>query len=157
MENRFLNSREIRKIKEQVIQEFGYFWQQDYAYLLNENQKLFVINKDIKRIDLKKLRIDKIGLYVAEVKENQVRLSKEGAQLLAQEAEQRHQKLNNLLELTKQELKDYFHGSDLNKDLGTSSRLVILHYQNEIIGCARYKEGRIINFLPKLNRGEVII
>ena len=124
---------------------------------MNEDGRLFIINKDIAKIDLKKLRIDRIGLYAAEVKNNQPRLSKEGAQLLVQEAEQQHKTVKNILELTAEEVKDYFQGSNLSKDLGNESKLVLLKYEDNILGCARYKEGKIINFLPKMNRGEVII
>src|SRR3989344_6456422 len=152
MQNKILNNKEIKKIKEQCVKQFGVFLKEDYAYLLNENERLFIINKDITRIDLKELRIDRFGLYFAEVKENQLRLSKEGAQLLAQESGE----LQHTVELTKEDVKAYFQGSDLIKDLGSESILVILKYLDNILGCARYKEGRILNFLPKMNRGEVI-
>ncbi|HLC52189.1 MAG TPA: hypothetical protein VJI98_03005 [Candidatus Nanoarchaeia archaeon] len=155
MQNKILNNKEIKKIKEQCVKQFGVFLKEDYAYLLNENERLFIINKDITRIDLKELRVDRFGLYFAEVKENQVRLSKEGAQLLIYE--NKGNKIKNTIELTKAELKSYFQGQDLVKDLGGESRLIILLYQDETIGCARYKEGKIINFLPKMNRGEVIL
>lgn len=157
MENKILNNKEVKKIREQCTKQFGTFLKKDYAYLLNENERLFVVNKDIARIDLKKLKVDKFGLYFAEVKSNQVRLSKEGAQLLAQEAKESSVELKNSLQLTKEELKNYFQGLDLEKDLGKESKLLILQYQNNTIGCARYKEGKIINFLPKMNRGEVIL
>ena len=157
MENTFLNNKEVKKIREQFIETYGYFWQEDYAYLMNENDRLFLINKDVAKVDFKKLRLDRIGLYVAEVREGQVRLSKEGAQLLVQEAEKNKALIKNRLELTKQEVKAYFYGVDLTKDLGTESKLVILEHDKNVIGCARYKEGKIINFLPKLNRGEVIV
>ncbi len=157
MQNKILNAKEIKHIREQCIHEFGYFWEGDYAYLLNEKDRLFIINNDLIKVDLKKLRIDRIGLYVAEVRDKQVRLSKEGAQLLVQEAEKSGKKIKNLLQLTPEEVKEYFQGLDLSKDLGEESKLLVLQYQNNTIGCARYKEKTIINFLPKLNRGEVIL
>jgi NOL1/NOP2/fmu family ribosome biogenesis protein len=154
---KILNNKEIKKIRQSLVREFGYFWQGDYAYLMNEKDRLYLINKDIGKIDLKKLRIDKLGLYVAEVKNGQVRLSKEGAQFLVKEAKENNIQIKNLLELTQQEVKAYFYGVDLRKDLGEDSKLVILQYEDNIIGCARYKEGKILNFLPKMNRGEVIL
>ena len=96
-----INTREIKRIKEILINEFGYFLTGDFAYLMNEKNRLFVVNKDLARIDLKKLRIDRIGLYFAEVKNSQVRLSKEGTQLLAQEAKKDKKQLNN--EIKKEE------------------------------------------------------
>ena len=153
MQNKFLNSKEIKNIREQCIKQFGTFLKKDYVFILSEKDRLFVINSDVAKIDLTKLRIDRFGLYFGEVKENQLRLSKEGAQLLAQESGE----LQHTVELTKEDVKAYFQGSDLIKDLGSESILVILKYLDNILGCARYKEGRILNFLPKMNRGEVIL
>ncbi len=152
-----LNTREIKKIKEIVIKEFGYFLKKDYAYLKNEKGKIFVVNKDLANIDLDKLRIDKIGLYFAEVKHNQVRFSKEGAQLLAKEAARDKVELKNVVELSEKEMKDYFQGIDLEKDLGEENKLILLKYNGYIFGCAKYKEKKVLNFLPKIHRGEVII
>ncbi|MEK6853284.1 MAG: hypothetical protein AABX64_01245, partial [Nanoarchaeota archaeon] len=59
--------------------------------------------------------------------------------------------------LDKEEIKLYFKGVDLKKDLGGKSRHVLIKYENDIIGCSKYKEGVILNYLPKINRGEVIV
>ncbi len=152
-----LNSREIKKIKEQVTKDFGYFPVEDYAFILNENGNLFLVSKDITKINLDHLIIDRVGLYFAEVKNTQVRLSKEGAQLLAEEALKKKIKLRNQVELTAEETKDYFQGHDVQKDLGTENRLILLSYNGNILGCAKYKEKTILNFLPKIHRGEVIL
>ncbi|MBU0460404.1 MAG: hypothetical protein KKH52_01865 [Nanoarchaeota archaeon] len=151
---KILNTREIKKIREVVVAEFGGFLTKDYAYLENEKGKVFLVNKDISRIELKNLRIDKMGLYFAEVKNNQVRLSKEGAQLLYLESEG---KLSNIISLNNSEVKTYFTGVDLEKDLGKENKLVILEFNRNILGCAQYKERKILNFLPKIHRGEIII
>jgi len=152
-----LNTREVKRIKELLIQQFGYALQEDYAYLLNEKNKIYLVNKDAAKLDWKKLIIDKLGLYFAEDKETEIRLSKEGAQLLASEAKKNKKKLLNVVELTKEETKNYFQGQDLPKDLGVDSKNVFLQYKHNILGCAKYKEGKILNFLPKTYRGEVIL
>ncbi|MBS3116206.1 hypothetical protein J4421_01280 [Candidatus Woesearchaeota archaeon] len=157
MQNKILNKKEIKKIKEALICQFGYFWEEDYVYLLNENDRLFIINKDLAKIELQKVHIDRIGLYVAEVKKEQLRLSKEGSLLLVTEARKKKKKIRNIIDLTKEEVKSYFQGNDLEKDLGTESKFMLLQYQKNVLGCAKYKEGKIINFLPKIHRGEVIL
>ena len=149
---KILNSREVKRIKEIVVKDFGGFLQEDYAYLQNEKGKVFVINKDIARIKLENLKIDKMGLYFAEVKNNQVRLSKEGAQLLTLQ----NKKLQNIVSLNNNEVKDYFSGKDLDKELG-ENKLVLLEYEENILGCAKYKDQKILNFLPKNHRGTVIL
>src|SRR3989344_4600034 len=100
-------------------------------------QQLKILNsKEITKVNLNNLKIDKIGLYFAEVQENQARLSKEGAQLLRLQNEQ----LQNVVSLNEVETKSYFAGKDLDKDLGEQNRMVILEHGQDILGCARYKD-----------------
>ena len=152
-----LNTREIKKIKEMLQYDFGFFPEEDYAYLQNEKDKIFVVRKEVAHLDLKKLIVDKIGLYFGELKDTQLRLSKEGAQLLALAAEKKGKKLKNVVTLSAAEIKEYFQGMDVVRDLGPESKLLLLQYNQEILGCSPYKEGKILNFLPKAHRGEVIL
>ncbi|MBI2665303.1 hypothetical protein HYX12_01615 [Candidatus Woesearchaeota archaeon] len=153
-----LNTREVKLIKDALMEQFGYFPEEDFAYLMNDKKRVFIVNKDIGKIELKNLIIDRIGLYFGEImNDKSFRLSKEGAQLLDREAKENRKKLDNTVDLTEKELKDYFQGQDLEKDLGGKNRLVLLYFNRDIIGCAKYKEGKILNFLPKIHRGEVIV
>ena len=147
-----LNSKEVKKFREIVLKDFGVFSEGDYAFLINENGRVFIVNKEIDQIDLTKLRIDKMGLYFAEYKNTQVRLSKEGAAFLAQFG-----KLKHLLELSSEEVERYFQGEELKKDLGEDGKWLILSFEKNILGCAKYKDGVILNFLPKIHRGTVIV
>ena len=148
-----LNTREIKKINEILVKKFGGKLSKEYAYLKNEKDRIFIVSKDIAKINLKNLRIDKLGFYFAEYKNNHIRLSKEGAQLLAQEADD----VKNIVDLTENEVKMYFTGVDLNKNIGNEDHQVLLKYKDNILGCAKYKEGKILNYLPKIHRGEVIL
>ncbi|NQV91802.1 hypothetical protein HQ489_04990 [Candidatus Woesearchaeota archaeon] len=150
----FLNTRDVKKIREQVVHDFGFFPEGDYAFLQTDRDRLFIVNKDVAKLELKNLRIDRMGLYFGEVKPNQIRLSKEGAQLLVRLGDK---KVTNIIEIDEEEVKFYFQGNDLIKDLGEDNRLIILKHNKEIIGCASYKEGKVLNFLPKIHRGTVIV
>lgn len=156
--NPILNTREIKVIKERLIAQFGVAPAEDYAYLQGKNNKISLVNKDIQKIDLNGLRIDRVGLYFAEVMDDgSVRLSKEGAQLLVGETHRQKKKLLNTVELSAEEVRSYFQGNDLSKDLGLGNRFVLLFFNNNCLGCAKYKENTILNFLPKIHRGEVIV
>ena len=157
MQLKILNTREVKKIKQLLIEQFDYALQRDYAYLMNQKERIFLVNKDLAKVDLKNLRVDRIGLYFGELKVNHLRLSKEGSSLLVREARENKKVVKNLVNLSKEELKKYFKGEDLIRDLGEESKQIILAYEEEIIGCASYKEGKIINYLPKIHRGEVIV
>lgn len=152
MKLKILNTREIKKIREIVIRDFGVWFEGDYAFLKNERNRLFMVNKDISKLNLDNLRIDRMGVYIAEISDNQVRLSKSGVQLLGKFGELKHE-----VSLKKEEVSLYFKGQDLEKDLGEESKLVVLKYQGVILGCARYKEGNVLNFLPKVHRSNVVL
>ena len=153
----FLNTRELKAFREQVQDAFGHFPEKEYAYVQSEKGKIFLISKDLARIDVEKLRIDRIGFYFAEIYTQQVRLSKEGAQLLFLDAQRRKKKLKNVVLLTIGEVQQYFAGRTLERDLPGETRFVILQYGHEVLGCALYKEKRIHNYLPKEYRREVIL
>ncbi|MBI2573483.1 hypothetical protein HYV86_06475 [Candidatus Woesearchaeota archaeon] len=152
-----LNSREIKKIREMLLEDFDYYPEGDFALLSNETQRIFLVNRDIARLDLDHLKIDRIGLYLGEVRETQFRLSKEGAQYLMHKASQEGKPVKHTVELNAEEVKSYFEGKDLSKDLGMRNNLIILHHKGMVLGCSQYKEGKILNFLPKMHRGEVIV
>jgi len=150
-----LNTREIKEVQQILREEFGAALEPEYAYLRNDKDKLFIISKDLARIEWKNLLIDKVGLYLGELHDHHFRLSKEGAQLFVRQADK--QKLKNVIALTMAEVQEYCKGKDLEKDLGPENRLVIIRYESDTLGCAQYKEGKILNFLPKIHRGEVIL
>ena len=150
-----LNGKEMKHIKDILIEQFGASLEQDYAYITTAKERLFLINKDVGKLELKNLIIDKVGLYFGEVMDNgEVRLSKEGTQLVVREAQQA---LKNTVQLSAEEVKRYFQGQNIEKDLGLENRMVLLLYGKEVLGCAKYKEKVILNFLPKIHRGEVIV
>ncbi len=148
-----LNTREVKKINQMLQAQFDATLQNEYAYLQNQKNKLFVVTKDISRIELKNLRIDRYGLYLGEVRETSIRLSKEGAQLLVHENET----VSNVIDLTTDETERYFKGEDIERDLGEGARSIILTHAGNTLGAAQYKEGTILNFLPKVHRRAVIV
>ncbi len=194
-----LNTRDVKEIKKQLVAQFGYAPEENYAYLKNEKDRLFIVNREVAQLDLDKLHIDRLGLYFAEVRPGYIRLSKEGAQLLVHEAKKKdaevknpnHSRaaghslpeavgfllpemgiesrsgaagykthfsgLKNAVLLSKIEARAYFAGVDLKKDLGNENRLILVIYEEDVLGCASYKEGKILNFLPKTHRGEIIL
>ena len=121
------NSKEIKRFKKSLEEEYGCSLDGNYAYLINEKNKLFLINKNLSEIDTKNLIVDRIGLYFAEYKNNQVRLSKEGAQFLINKNNQ--QQIKNIINLDQKEVKKYFSGEDLNKNLNMENSFIFLKYE----------------------------
>jgi len=108
-------------------------------------EKIYLITRDIDKIDLKGLRMNSIGLYIAEVKHDQLRLCIEGAQLIGPTA------TKNVCELTKEQLKKWFQGEDIPVKEAYEG-FVILKHNTDYVGSGKYKEGAILNFVPKARR-----
>lgn len=151
-----LNSREIKKISNTLIEQFGASFGKEYVYIQNSKGKVFLITQNLTKIDFTALRTDRFGLYVGEIGKTQFRLSLEGSALLASIAQKQKIDLKNVVDITKEEMEEYFKGLDITKNV-PARNLVLLRYNNEIFGCAAYKDGVILNFLPKTYRGTVIL
>ena len=108
-------------------------------------EKIYAITRDIDKIELRSLRINSIGLYIAEVKNDQLRLSIEGAQLIGPSA------TKNVCEMDDEQMKKWFKGEDVTVE-GEYEGFVILKYGTDYIGSGKYKEGYILNFVPKARR-----
>ena len=148
---KILNTRDLKEIRNKLKEQFDYDYQEDYAFLMNEKGRIYIINKDLSRVDFKKLRVDKFGLYFGELRNQEVRLSMEGAWLVGKKAKK------NVIDITKEEVKKYFLGESLNQDLGQVNRFVLLKYDQDVFGCAKYKNKTILSILPKIHRSKDLI
>ncbi len=149
---KILNSREIKEVKKKLIAWLGELPELDYGFLLNEKNKVYLVSKDIAEVDLSSLRLDRIGLYFAELMESgEIRLSVEGSQLAGPFAKQ------GIYELNEEQLRIYFIGRDLVVAETLENQFYLLRYGNDFLGSAKYKNGKFLNFFPKIHRTEELI
>ena len=147
-----LNTRDLKRLKNTLLEQFGFSGKLDYAFILAENQKLYLISKDLAEVDYQTLRVDKWGFYFGEWRSDGLRLSPEGAQLLGKKAKK------NVVDLTKEEVLAYFRGEDLDKECPVEGNpYLILKYNQDLIGCAKYKDQKILNYHPKAHRTNELI
>ena len=146
---KILNNREIKGILNLLNNQFGFKEKFDYVFLMSSKNKIYLVNKDIGSIDLERLRIDAIGLYFGELNHGELRLSIEGSQMIGKKANK------NIIELDKKESELWSMGNDIDKKMDVSG-FVILKHKKDFIGCGRYKEGKIFNYVPKERRLRVV-
>lgn len=146
-----LNTRELKEIKKVLIKQFDFQGKLPYVFLISPRNRIYIVNRDFEKIPLNKLgtKIDSIGLYFGEYKNTSIRLSMEGSLIIAKDSSK------NILELTEDEMKKWLKGEDLFKDMGEESKFLIIKYKKDILGCGRYKEKRIFNYVPKERRMKV--
>ncbi|VVB81119.1 Ribosomal RNA small subunit methyltransferase F [uncultured archaeon] len=142
----FVPSRELKEFCRKVKSQYGEVPELfDELAFVQGKEKFYVIGRDLDKVELKNLHINSIGLYVAEVKGGQLRLSIEGAQLVGPSA------TKNVCEITEEQLKQWFKGQDLKVE-GAYSGFVILKCGSDYVGSGKFKEGLVLNFVPKARR-----
>jgi len=142
---RVLERKDRKRFLEILKKQFGFKDKLDYVFLINNKNKVFIVNKEIAYIELSKIRINSIGLYIAEFRNNEVRPSIDGSQIIGPKAKK------NIVELNEKEARSWLKGNDLEKEVGAEG-FVILKHDKDYLGSGKVKENRILNFVPKTRR-----
>ncbi len=145
-ELKILNNKEIKKIYELIEKQWNIKIKLNYGFLRNNKNRIFLISKDISKIDLSKLRLNSVGMYFCEIDDKGIRLSIEGSQIVGPKAEK------NIIELNEDEVKKWFKGEDLEKECKDCKGFVILKNKNDFLGTGKYTNGRILNYVGKTRR-----
>ena len=145
-----LNGKEIKQILKLIENQWNAKLKLDYAFLKNNRNRVFIVNKDISRIELEKLRINSFGMYFCEIRDNGIRLSIEASQLVGPKA------TKNIIEISNEDVKQWLKGEDLEKACKNCNGFIILKHNNDFLGTGKYKSGRILNYVSKARRINLI-
>jgi NOL1/NOP2/fmu family ribosome biogenesis protein len=146
LNSKFLNNKESKDILKQVEAQWGAKLSLEFTFLKNNKNRIFMVNDEIKNIDLEKLRINSIGLYFCEI-DKDIRLTIEGSQLIGPKA------TKNILEISDEQVKQWLRGEDLDLDsIQELSGFVILKNGSDFLGTGKFKENKILNYLGKSRR-----
>ena len=143
---KILNSKEVRFVTGLVEQQWGCKVEFEEGFLQNKSGDLFLVSRALEELDLSKLSINSIGLYFGELRNDELRLSIEGSQLIGPKA------TKNVVVLNDDELKEWLSGNNVEKVVDSCSGYVLIKHNNDFFGCGRYKDGKILNFVPKGRR-----
>ncbi|MCX6710375.1 MAG: hypothetical protein NTV63_05520 [Candidatus Woesearchaeota archaeon] len=156
MEFKILNSKETREIIKMISEQWGCNLKDTpeydgWGFIENNEERIFLVTRDIGRIEFSRLRANSAGLYFGELKNGMLRLSIEGSQIVGKLAKK------NLFEMNYEQCGKWMKGEDIeaaghDEISNDNSGFLIMKYQNNFLGSGRYKEGRIINFVPKTRR-----
>ena len=147
MQGNFLNSKEMKQVRHQLEEQWGFTQDLDYAFFMNNQRRVALVNREFALIGDAKLRINSVGLYFCELMENgEVRLSIEGSQLIGPRASK------NVIEVDFLSAKRWMFGQDLEISFGEVTTFVILKCGNYFLGCGRYKNGVVSNHVSKNRR-----
>ncbi len=145
MQFKFLTTKELKPIFLLMKEQWGFNEKINGAFYLTQKDRLYIINREVDALDLSKLRINSMGLYFGELRNGELRLSIEGSQIVGPKS------TKNVVELNFEEKKQWLQGIDLDKECEVQG-FVLLKSGTDFLGCGKYKEGKILNFVPKARR-----
>ena len=127
-----------------LADQWGFSGTLEYAFLKSPKDNLYMVSRDIAKIDWTKFRINSVGIYFGELKRG-LRLSIEGSQLVGPKSSK------NVHELNSEEAMKWLKGHEI----ATKSKAEgyqILRSGKDFLGCGTIKDGNMLNFVPKIRR-----
>ena len=141
---KFLNKKQIKKILDEIKEYYDLKeLRLDYAFFINNKNKIYLISKDIKNLNTKNLKINGLGLYFLNISKG-LRLSIEGSQIIGKNA------TKNIHEISSETLKDWLRGYDLDCDNIYGYKLI--KNMDDFYGIGFASKNKIKNFIPKYRR-----
>lgn len=141
-----LNTREVKKILDWLKKHYGIKELKiDKVFLRSAKDKIYLISRKVSELETKNLRINLVGMYFAKEEKKGIRLSIEGSQIIGPKA------TKNVVELNKKQVDDWTKGQDINCDADAEG-FIIIKNDKDFYGVGNYKEGKILNYVPKERR-----
>ena len=145
-ELKILNNKEIKEIYGMIENQWGAKIKLDCGFLKNNKNRIFIVSKDIAKIDTSKLRLNSVGMYFCEIDEKGIRLSIEGSQIVGEHAKK------NIVDLNEEEARNWFKGENLDKECKDCKGFIILKNKKDFLGTGKYANGKILNYVSKARR-----
>ena len=141
-----INTKKSEEIKKILVEIYGL--ELEGIFLLSGKNKIryFEGNTDIKTLSylMKNFSIETTGIYLGKLFNDEVRLSFDAANLFKDKI------TKNMIEITKEEMEQWFKGSNLQKDV--KDGFYIIKHEKDVIGCAKVSNKTIYNYVPKEKR-----
>ena len=145
---KILNTRDVKEIIKLIESQWGAKLKLDLAFL-QKKEKIYVITRDLGNIDYSLLRINNVGLYFGQVRNNEIRLSIEGSQIVGPLANK------NVLKVSDQEFESWISGEDLEVN-SKNHAFVLLKHNNDFVGCGKHIGNKVLNNVPKGRRVQLV-
>ncbi len=144
-ELKIMARKEVKALKALIKGQWGADFEPDCVFLKSREDDIFLASRELFDVGLSELRMDSFGLYLGQLKRGELRLGIEGSQVIGPLA------AKNVVELSFSEMREFFHGVEIEMEK-SGEGYVILRHGNDFIGCSRFKEGKLLNFTPKVRR-----
>ena len=155
---KILNAKETKHILEKLEEQFGFSANKedlDYIFLINKDNRIYILSKSIGNIDFESLKMDTSGLYFGELYKESIRLSIEGAQIIGPYAKK------NIVFLDTDQMIEWIKGNELPFEDCGKSFVIVKHIDDktrreDVLGCGKFKDGKLQNYVSKSRRLVVV-
>jgi NOL1/NOP2/fmu family ribosome biogenesis protein len=141
---KFLNSKQKKAVFEELEEVYG-IDRMNYELIEAGKKRLRAFSGNFTREEISQLsqltNIEIIGMYLISQKDNDLRLNFDAVSLF------RNQITKNILEIDKKQLDMWMRGYDL--DIKCPRGVVVLKFQDELVGIGKSNTEKIFNYLPK--------
>ena len=141
---KFLDSKEKKLFLRKLKDQFDFSVKIEDNLLRSDKGKIFLISKDVSKVDFKDLRVNSVGMYLGR-DDKEIRLSIEGSQLIGPKAKK------NVHPVNEREMENWMAGDEIDCNEEYEG-FVILKYNDDFIGCGKYSNRKILNYVPKERR-----
>ena len=138
-----MKRKEVKELVKWIDKQWNFKGKLDYGFLINAKSNVYIVKKEVFDVDFSKIRINSLGMYLGELRNGELRLSIEGSQIIGKGSDK------NIADI--EDTRAWLRGEDLEL-VGDYSGFVIIRHNKDFLGCGRYKEGKILNFVPKARR-----
>ncbi|MEM4702978.1 MAG: hypothetical protein QXP53_00620 [Candidatus Pacearchaeota archaeon] len=150
-----LSRKKKKEIHESMAKNYGIEINQQHNFIKTGKYKLRIFTGNISESELNilnyTLKIDNIGLFFANVKEKELRLSFDAAIMFGKKA------TKNVIKINKDQVREWMQGKDIEiLNIKFDSRFVLIKYKKDILGCGKVSGNRLLNFVPKERRTNLI-
>jgi NOL1/NOP2/fmu family ribosome biogenesis protein len=151
---RILNSKETKHIIEKLSEQYGYDYDkasQEYAFLMNKDNRIYIVSRTIEILPYDEMKIDSIGMYFGELYKESLRMSIEGSQMIGPKSSK------NVIDIDTDQMIEWIKGNDIEHEDVGKEFVIIKHTDKDTtkvdyFGAGRYKDGKIMNFVSKSRR-----
>ena len=145
MKYKILNAKEKKKIVFMLKEQYDYDQKFSYVLLQNQAGRIYIVKEEVFDLNLDNFRINSFGIYFGTEERNNIRLSIEGSQLIGKLCKR------NVVEISKKQAKNWLFGSNLKVE-GDFQGFVIIKSGSDFLGCGKFSNDKIHNFVPKTRR-----
>ncbi|MFW6110855.1 MAG: methyltransferase RsmF C-terminal domain-like protein [Thermoproteota archaeon] len=146
MRAEILGKKDKEKIFEELKDRFGFVGELPYGFLRIQD-RIKVVSRDFRDIQLEGLVIEDLGLLFGEWVEGKLILSIEGSQMIGPNASK------NVIELDFNQMKRWMTGGAINiESRELEEGPVILKHKRDFLGCGKLSQGKIWSTIPPHRR-----